>query len=181
MPLLASSLQRVILVAGLSGIFPALAVDERVQAEIQRISAHLDSPSPPGAANFSLTFDTQFMNRSDKDIYLPSALPENAGVARVAVLAVQVRRSDGVWEYLVRSSWYDAVDAKYEPCRSVPAGETAEIRGVVSGIMLLKKQLAGLGSEPTLRFQLTTFCRQSDGKVLNISATTDGFQLRFPE
>jgi hypothetical protein len=56
----------------------------------------------------------------------------------------------------------------------------AEIGNVESGLVLLKKQLAGLGREPTVRLNLRFFCWQSDGKMVDASATTDAFVLRLP-
>jgi hypothetical protein len=55
-----------------------------------------------------------------------------------------------------------------------------EIENVASGFMLLKKRLAGLGAEPTVRLNLWIFCRQPNGQVLVTSVTTDGFGLRLP-
>jgi hypothetical protein len=93
---------------------------------------------------------------------------------------LQSKQPDGTWTYLVRSSWYDTGTMKYETCTSLSSEGTAEIGNVASGLLLLKKQLAGLGGEPTVRLNLMIFCRQLDGKVLTTSVTTDAFGLRLP-
>jgi hypothetical protein len=96
------------------------------------------------------------------------------------VLGVQAKQPDGSWTHVVQSSWYDAGSIKYELCTSLPPGGAAEFANLPSGLFLLNTQLAGLGNEPTVRFNLMIFCRQPDGGVLTTTVTTGGFSLRLP-
>ncbi len=97
----------------------------------------------------------------------------------IVVLGVQSKGSEGTWRYVVQSTWVDPGNLKYEPCNSIRPGQGAEITSVASGIVLFKKQLADLGQEATLRFNLAIFCQQRDGKVLAQEVTTDAFLLRL--
>jgi hypothetical protein len=177
----ATVFSRLSLAAALAGLIPALGSDQTIRAEVQHALATPYSTEDPEVAAFRLKFDLRLTNRSAKLVDLPTSETRDGETTRIAVLGVQSKQPDGTWTYLVRSSWYDTGTMKYETCTSPSSEGTAEIGNVASGLLLLKKQLAGLGGEPTVRLNLMIFCRQLDGKVLTTSVTTDAFGIRLTQ
>ncbi len=173
-------LNRLTFTVALAVVLPATGSDQAIHAEVQRALATPYSVGDPDVAGFKLRFDTRLTNRSTKPLDIPGSAKDD-GTVGIVVLGVQSKRPDETWRYVIQSSWIDAGNIKYEPCRAIRPGEAAGITGVASGLVLLKKQLADLGQEPTLRFNLTVFCQQTNGKVLATDVTTDPFTLRLRE
>lgn len=166
------------LAAALAGA--ARSSDNNVRAKVGHIVATPYHTEDPEVAGFKLSFDVELANGSDKPIYLPRPVSGTHETTRVAVLSVESKQRNGVWKYVVQSTWVDAGSIKYGTCRPLPSGGVVEIRDVPSGLLVLKKQLAELGDEPTVRFGLWIFCRQPGGKVLTTSVTTDALVLPLP-
>jgi hypothetical protein len=158
---------------------PAMRADETLRAEAQHAQA-TPATSEPNVARFNLTFDLRLTNRSTKPINIPKPETNLADTTRISVLGMQHRQPDGLWFNVFQASWYGIGTEKYDPCISIPPSGAAQIDGVASSIILLKKELGSLGSEPTLRLHLLIFCQQSDGKVLSITVPTEAFSLRLP-
>ena len=171
---------RILILAALSGAVPSLSSQQAVRVEVQHALATPYRADDPDVAAFKLKFDVRLTNRSGGPVDIPRSETGHGGTTRVAVLGVQAKRPDGRWTHVVQSSWYDVDTIKYESCTSLPPGGAAEFANLPSGLLLLNTQLAGLGNEPTVRFNLMIFCRQPDGKVLTTTVTTDGFDLRLP-
>ena len=176
----ATLLRRLFIAAALAGELPALGSDQAIRAEVQHALATPYRTDDPEVAAFTLKFDVRLTSRSTTPVVLPILKTNEGETTRVSVLGAQSKQPEGTWTYLLRSSWYDTGTLKYESCISLSSTRTAEIKNVASGFVLLKKQLAGLGSEPTVRLNLWFFCQQPDGTVLIKSATTDAFVLRLP-
>lgn len=158
----------------------SLGSDQVVRADARRALAAPYRVDDPDVAAFRLSFDLLLTNRSDKDIDLPTSDLGNSEATRLTVLGVQSKQPGGAWTYLSQSSWYDTGGIRYLPCRPLPPGETRQIGNAVSGLLVLRNQLAKLGGEPTVRLNLLLFCRQPDGRVSTTSATTEAFGLRLP-
>jgi hypothetical protein len=157
-----------------------VAAQQTVQAEIQNLQATPDTSDDPDVGIYKLRFDVRLTNRSEKPISVPRQMTDDQTTTRIFVLGVQSRRKDGPWTNLVQSSWYGVGTEKYDPCVTIPPSDTAAFGGAASGLVLLKKQLASLGNEPTLRFHLMFFCQQPDGKVLTTVVPTEAFSLPLP-
>jgi len=107
------------------------------------------------------------------------------------MLAVQSKEPDGSWKNVLQSSFYDTGSVKYDSCVSLAPSASSQFTGVGSRLLLLKKQLTGLGNQPTLRFNIMTLCKQPDGgsvvslskgfSVLSKDLMTDPFDLQLPE
>jgi hypothetical protein len=171
---------RVLILAALAGVVPGFGSDQSIQAQVERAATTPYRTDDPDVAGFKLTLDIRLTNRSGGPLDLPKAGTVSDGTTRIAVLGLEAKRPDGSWSHVVQSSWYDTGTIKYESCGSLPPGGTVEFSDSPSGLVLLKKQLAGLGSDPTVRFSLMVFCRQPDGKVVTKTVTTDGVDLRLP-
>jgi hypothetical protein len=177
---LTRAVSRLSLAAALASVLPALGSDQTIRAEVQHALATPYSTDDLEIAAFKLKFDVRLTNRSAKLVSLPDPKTGDGETMRIAVLGVQSKQPDGRWTYLVQSSWYDTGTLKYESCTSLSSEGIAEIGNVASGLTLMKKQLAGLGGQSTLRLNVMIFCRQPDGKVLATSVATDAFDLRLP-
>jgi hypothetical protein len=175
-----SILIRFSLAAGLVGLVSARGSDQDIRTEIRHPVATPYHTEDPDVAAFRLKFAIRLTNPSERPVNLPRSGTDGDEMTRAAVIAVESKQSDGAWKYVVQSTWVDDGKIKYEPCTSLPPGGTVEIENLPSGLLLLKKQLADLGGEPTVRFGLWLLCRQPDGKVVITSATTDEFGLRLP-
>lgn len=151
-----------------------------IRADIQQALATAEISDDPDVAIYRLNLDVLLTNRSEKPINVPTGANDTSETTRIAVIGVQSRRQDGPWTTVNQSSWYGTGSEKYDSCTSIPPAGTAALRGLPSGLVLLKKQLAALGSEPTMRFSLIIFCRQADGKVLTTFVPTEAFTLRLP-
>ncbi len=173
-------LNLVFLAAVCGSCVPHLGSAQPMQTEIQHAVATPYSIEDPDMAGFRLRFDLRLTSGSTKAIDIPKSGLADDGVTRVSVLGVQARGANGTWKYVVRSSWYDFGTIKYESCTPLASGGSTELKDIGSGLALLRKQLAELGDEPTIRFNITLFCRQPDGKVITTETTTDAFRLRLP-
>jgi len=171
---------RILVLAAMSGMIPGFGSDQPFQAEVERAAATPYHTDDPDVAGFKLRFSVRLTNRSGGALELPKSGTGDGATTRVAVLGLEAKRPDGSWSRVFQSSWYDTGSIKYESCASLPPGGSAEFLDLTSGLLLLDKQLAGLGNEPTVRFNLMMFCRQGDGKVVTKTVTTDGFALRLP-
>jgi hypothetical protein len=169
-----------ILTVALSGGGAGLNSAQPIRAEILQAQATPYRADDPDVAAFNLKFDVRLANGSGGSVNIPKAATGDGGTTRVAVLGVQAKQRDGIWAQVVQSSWYDTGSIKYEPCTLLPPGGAAEFANLPSGLLLLKSQLAGLGNEPTVRFNLMFLCRQPDGKVVTKTVTTGAFDLRLP-
>jgi hypothetical protein len=163
-----------------SGGGGSLSFAQPIRAEILHAQAIPYPTDDPDVAAFNLKFDVRLGNGSGGQVNIPRAETGDGGTTRVAVLGVQAKQRDGSWAQVVQSSWSDTGTIKYEPCTLLPPGRVAEFANLPSGLLLLKRQLAGLGNEPTVRLNLMIFCRQPDGKVVTKTVTTGGFDLRLP-
>lgn len=159
---------------------PLLGSEQIVRVEIQRATATPYHPEYPDMAGFKLKFDLRLTNRSEKPLNAPEVAARGDQTTRIAVLGVQWRQSDGSWTNLVQSTWVDDGRIQYQPCRSVASGGTVEIDDIASGLLLFKTQVVKLGQDPILRFNVTMFCRQSDGTVVSQNATTDALSIHLP-
>jgi hypothetical protein len=174
---------RLLFAAAFTHGFRADSADPGVRAEVRRAvlgpGAHQDDPD---VAAFSLGFDLHLTNGSRKPVDLPMSRPGDGdgNSERVAILGVDSEGPDGVWVHLLQGSWYDNGTLTYEPCALLRPGMEGDIRGVKDGFVLLKKQLRGLGEEPTVRLQVTVFCRQPNGRLSAQDVTTDAFKVRLP-
>lgn len=160
--------------------FRAASVDSGVRAEARRVALSPGAPQDdPEVAAFRLSFDLHVANGSERPIRLPASGSGKANSVRAAVLGVDSEGPGGNWVHLLQASWYDNGTLSYEPCASLPPGGAGDVRGVKDGFVLLKKQLAGLGEEPTLRLRVMIFCRQPGGRVSAQEVATEGFQVRL--
>jgi len=176
----ATVIGRLSLAVALASVFPALSSDRSIRAEVQHALANPYRTDDPEVAAYTLKFDLRLTSRSAKLVSLPGPEARDGETTRIVVMGMQSRQPDGRWTYLFQSSWYGTSTTKYESCTSLSPEKTAEIENVESGLTLMKKQLAGLGTEPNVRLNLWFFCRQPNGKVLTTSVTTDAFVLRLP-
>lgn len=159
---------------------PALGSDQKVRAEVQHARATSYRDDDPEVAAFTLKFDVRLTNRSAKSVRVPNSGTGNSNANRMTVLAMEAKQPDGTWAYLFQSTFYDTGAAKYDSCTPLSSSGIANIGNMETRLVLLKKQLAGLGKEPTVRLGLWFFCRQPDGQEPITSATTDAFTLRLP-
>jgi len=170
---------RVLILAALAGAVPGFGSDQPIQAQVEHATATPYDTDDPDLAGFKLKLEVRLTNRSEVPLDLPKTGREIGGTTRVAVLNVEVKRPDGGWAYVVQSSWYDTGSIKYESCGSLPPGGVGEFSDLPSGFVILKRQLAGLGSGATVRFGLMILCREPGGKVVTKAVTTDGVELRL--
>lgn len=159
---------------------PAMRADETFLAEAQHALATPVHSDDPEVATLKLTFDLRLTNRSTKPVNIPKPETGSSDTTRIVVLGLQSRRPDGPWSNVFQASWYGIGAEKYDPCISIPPSGTIQIDSVESGLVLLRKHLASLGGEPTLRLHLLIFCQQPDGKVLSTTVPTEAFSLRLP-
>jgi hypothetical protein len=171
---------RILILAALPGLGSGLSSDQPALAEVQHALATPYRVDDPDVAGFNLKFDLQLTNQSEKVMQLPIFNAGEDDAVRYAVSGVQSKQPDGTWAYIVQSSWYGVGTIKYLPCKPLSPGRTEEIKGMGTGLVMLKKQLAALGGEPTVRLNLLFFCRQPDGQLAAASATTEAFPLRLP-
>lgn len=171
---------RILVLAAMSCSIPGLCADQPVHADVKDAVATPDQTGDPDAPGFKVRFGLRLTNRSGEQLELPTSGTGNNGVTRIELVGMDAKRPDGRWAPLLRSSWYDTGTIKYEPCGPLPPGGVAEFTDLASGFLLLKRQLAGLGKEPTVRFNLMMFCRRPDGKVVTKTVTTEGFALHLP-
>lgn len=169
-----------LILAALSGAVPGFGAEQPIQAEVERAMATPYHADDADVAGFKLRFDIRLTNRSRGPLTLPKSGTDDGGTTRVAVLGFEAKQPDGSWAHVIQSSWYDTGTIKYESCGLLPPGGVAEFADLPSGLLLLNRQLAGLGNKPTVRFNLMIFCRQPDGKVVTRTVTTEGFSLRLP-
>jgi hypothetical protein len=167
--------------AALGAILPtAVGGDQNIRAEVQHARATPSSSENPEIAMYGTNFDILLTNRSEKPINIPKSEADDGGTTRIAVLGVQYKPQGGVWKYILQSSWMDVGTVKYASCTSLPPSGTADFGGLADQLAIAKELQADVGSEPTLRFNLTIFCRRSDGKVVSTSVNTEAFVLRLP-
>jgi hypothetical protein len=168
-------------VAALGGILStAVGADQYVRAEVQHVVATPQNSEDPEMAMYKTKFDLRLTNRTGEPMNIPRWEKEESENTRIFVLAVQSKQQNGIWKNVNQSSWYGDDTTKFVLCTSLPPSGTTEIGGVASGLSLLRKQLADLGSEPTIRLNLMFFCKQSDGKVVTSTVKTEPFSLRLP-
>jgi hypothetical protein len=154
--------------------------DQPIHADVEHAAATPYHTDDPDVAGFKLRFGLRLTNRSGEPLELPKSGPGDGGTTRIAVLGLEAKRPDGSWAHVFQSSWYDTGTIKYESCGPLPPGGVAEFADLASGFILLNRQLAGLGNEPMVRFNLMIFCHEPDGKVVTKAVTTEGFTLRLP-
>lgn len=175
-------LLRLLVLSVLSGV-AVVGVDsgQPIRVEVQRVLVCPYRSDDPDLATFKLKLSVRLTNRSQEPVLVPTSGTGDRDATRVALLGVQARDATRAWAHIVQSSWYDSGTVKYQACASLPPGAVAEFRNVSSGLVLMNAQLARLGSEPTVRFDLMILCRRQDGKVLSTSATTEEFKLPMHE
>lgn len=172
------ALSRCLMFAALPGLVMGFSSDQPVRAEVHHVLATPYGVDDPDIAAFTLKVDLRLTNRSERVIYLP--ISSSTEMKTLSIIGVQSKQPDGTWAYITQSSWYDTGTTKYQPCGLLSSGRTEEIKGVADGLVVLKKQLQNLGSEPTLRLNLMFYCREPDGQVKFKWATTEAFPLRLP-
>lgn len=155
------------------------SADPPILAEIPRALVSPYRTDDQDLSGFKLNLDIRVTNRTERPVDLPKSRREGGRTTRVVVMGVQAKQPDGSWSYIVQSSWYGSATDKFESCAVLKPGGVAEYKNVKSGLLLLKTQVAKLGHEPTMRFDLMTFCRQPDGSVLTKNVRTHEFKLRL--
>jgi hypothetical protein len=172
---------RIFMLAVIFVLAPAARSEQIVRAEIRRVLATPNAVDDQDVASFTLRFDVRLVNISQQILSLPLDSISDAETARFAILGVEVKQPNGIWKWVMRSGWIEAGNIKFQPCKPLRPGETAEIANLSSGFITLKENLAGLGSEPSVRLHLIFACRQQDGRVLMPSVTTEPFNLRLSD
>jgi hypothetical protein len=168
-----------LILAVLSGGGVGLSSAQPLRAEIRHAKATPYDIGDFGVAAFNLKFDVRLTNESERPVEILKADTGREEMTRVVVIGVQTKLSDGTWAHVIQSSWYGPATIRYEALTSVPPGGAAELTNLTDRLVLLNKQLAGLGMEPTVRFTLMIFCR-AEGKVVMKTVRTEEFELRLP-
>lgn len=176
----AAAVRLALAIALASGIC-ATGADPAVRAEVRRPTlAPSAARGDPDVVAFNFSFDLHLTNESQRSFGLPTP-SAGGGSVRASVLGADVKGPGDTWTPLFQGSWYGNGNEKYEPCAPLRPGAQGDIRGVEDELTLLRKRLASLGREPTIRLQITIFCRQPSGRVLSRSVTTDQFPVRLPD
>lgn len=169
-----------ILSVALSGGGTSPSFSQTIRAQLIRVQATPHRVDAPDVASFNLKYDVRLANESKDPVKIPKIRSGDTGASRMVLLGIQGRRADGTWAHIVQSSYYDTGSMMYAPCTTLAPGAEAEFPNLRGSLLLLKDQLAGLGSKPTVRFVLMMFCRQQDGEVVSATVTTDSLDLRLP-
>lgn len=171
---------RLCFVTGLACSAPA-ALDDAIQAEVERPELVSDAARDPYLAGFKITFDARFTNRSENPVDIPDRDRGPDGASWITVISVESQQQDGSWRFVVNPGvlmWKS--DTKFVPCKSLRPKETAEVENVSNRFVIFRGPLAGLGPKPTVRFNLVLACRQQDGTLHSKSVDTDPFVLSIP-
>jgi hypothetical protein len=157
----------------------AVAADIALSSRVHLAAATLSESTNLDIAAYQLRFNLELMNASGKAINIPT-VSKTIGVSTQAVLGVQIQQADGSWKYLSQGSYYGTTTTEYAACSLLDPGATAEINGIVHRMPMLKARAQELGREPTLRLNITIFCKKPDETVVNVSTTTAPFRLTLP-
>ena len=120
------ALNRILVLAAMSGMIPGFGSDQPIQAEVEHAAATPYHTDDPDVAGFKLRFSVRLTNRSGGPLDLPKSGIGDGATTRVAVLGLEAKRPDGSWSRVFQSSWYDTGSIKYESCASLPLGGAAE-------------------------------------------------------
>jgi hypothetical protein len=161
------------LVASLLSASILNAADQTQRVEIQHQAIKIEDSGDPEVVMYHIMFDLRISNLSKEAVTI--------GQAPVVVADVQNRMANGSWRNLNQNSWYDDGTAKYASCFSLSPGKTVQISNVETGLTIMKKRIADVGSEPVLRFKIQILCRDRAGQIHNTEVlTTDPTVIRLP-
>jgi hypothetical protein len=172
---------RFLLLVALLHPLQAFGADAGVRAEVRRVVlTRGEAQADPEVVTFRVDLDLHLTNGQRRAFGLPMSRVVGANSEKVTILGVDSKQPDKSWLSLLKASWYDNGTLSYEPCTMLRPGSEGDLQNMKSGFLLLKKQLPGLGDEPTLRLQLMIFCRQPSGKVFAQDLMTEPFTVRLP-
>ena len=173
----------------LCGCLPLAGATDGIRAEVQPVSSVFTDLGDPEVVAFNVKFDMVLSNDSTRSIDVPRS-GSSDGVTRIAVLAVQLKASDGSWSTIMQNSFYDSGTVKYDSCVSLGGSASVHFNGLEALLTQLKKQAVDLKNYPTLRFKMMTLCRQraeasrgslhGGGAVLSTEFMTAPFAVQFP-
>jgi hypothetical protein len=171
--------------AGLAAIIAGSLVGQssapalRVQVQRPAIMSYEGGDATTAALRFD--FGLLMTNVSRDPVSVPSSNARGAEITRAFVEGVEAKQADGTWKYIGTGSFYDGGDIRYDSCRSLSAGGSAEIPKVISEIPFPKTQLQQLGREPTVRLDLVLLCNDPKGTTVAKRAITDSFTPHLPD
>jgi len=161
--------------------FRADGADPGVRGEVRHLTLQLRTvPENTDLVALDLRFDLHIANGSRRPIGLPAAGDGQVGSEGVTILGVESQAKDGGWTSLLQGTFIDNGTSKYEPCISLRPGSEGDVGSVKTWLPVLKKQLAALGEEPTIRLHVTLTCRQPRGGVRLQDVRTDAISMRLP-
>jgi hypothetical protein len=152
--------------------------DPAIQAVIQ--SPELASNEAPSVsrADFKLSFDARFTNRSEAAVEVPEPDRASGAVSWITLRWVESQEPDGRWRFVFGPGmlvWQ--ADTPFAPCKSLGPKETLEVRRVSQPLLLHKDVFAKLGPEPTVRAGLVLTCKRQDGTLQSKTVMTAPFVL----
>jgi hypothetical protein len=168
------------LIALFGGLSAAAASDAPLDSRAQRAAAVLSESTNEAVTVYEIRFGLRLSNRSEKTVSIPTLPVGMTGATTGFVLSVQSQQADGRWKYLNQASFYGTEATRYADCSPLAPGATAGINDLVHVLPLLRARAQELGTEPILRLGVMVFCRKPDGTVLNLTTTTEPFQLHLP-
>lgn len=174
-------LNRVVLLAAIAGMTTGFCSDERIHAVVSRASAVPYDVHDPDVSGFRVRFAVQLTNRSTYPVEIPVEKSGKDVRMPMDMISLEAKQPDGRWAYLVQASSYDPEGTRYAACRELPPGAVGKVTGLENRFALLNTQVAQLAPQTTVRFTLTMYCRQTNGKTIAKPVRTEEFVLRFPK
>lgn len=157
----------------------AAGAHTQIRAEVERATATAYDIGDPAVAAYKLDIDLRLTNQSIQAVELPVLNRKSRAATRFALMGAGVKGPDGSWASLFDASWYDVGTTKYDACTSISPDKEAAYRNEKSELILMKKQLAAVSDESTIRLTLMALCRGADGKVRTTTLNSDGFKLHL--
>ncbi len=170
----------------LLGVTPLLASGPKIDAEVRRPVATLQSTELWDGLEYSTKFDLRLTNRSDKPVNLPTPRIWDARLIGIDASGTELKRPFDTWkplligDVLIPTSWLTDGVHKFERCTSVRPGQAVDIQDVAGLIIVMRNRVEEIGTQPTLRLGLTLLCVGDDAKLVWNGATTDEFTIRLP-
>ena len=125
----------------------AMAAEGQLESQVRNALMELSQSTHADVAVYNVRFGLLVTNRSDRNVRIPAITGGGSETTRDAVLSVQRREADGSWKFLSQESFYGTERTKYVDCVSLGPGATAEIKGLVDVLPLLKARATELGRE----------------------------------
>jgi len=155
--------------------------DSSLHAVVRQSTVGLGTPQgDPAAVTLKLGFDLHITNGSRRPLGLPLGRPGRAESIRVTIVGIDSQGPNATWAHLLQATFIDNGTLSYQPCTVLQPGSEGDVLDVRTGFLLLKKQLVGLGEEPTIRLSVMVTCRQPGGRIAAQEATSDAFRVRLP-